>query len=327
MSESTKVKGKRSKKNVVQLVEVQPVLEPIVQPIGQVIVEPIEELVLPKRGKVGAPKKDKKPPKVVAIVTPNGIEGNFAEPRKPLIVHLPFKSNEIKFTDAELRYNPELPQPVPYETDGTQIYFQLESDTPSQQKPTDVSWDLGSIVVETAKKQHVEPEVTPQPTAQVTTQPTTQEIFHRTKILTCYATKPGELLTLPTHTDIQCYWCSNTFENAPCFLPAKEENSIYHVYGNFCTPQCGLAYLLNEHLDSHVRWERMSLLHRMYRPVGATGGRLYPAPPRESLIGFGGIHTYEAFREIIQKSAVRVDIHRPPMISILGTLDTKPIDL
>jgi len=260
-------------------------------------------------------KKEKKPIKVVAIVTPNGIEGTFTEPRRPLIVHLPFGRNdvvnEINFTDTQMKYNPEPPpQPEPYEDDGVKLYFQVE---PVQQQ-------------DPQKQQQQEEQHNQQQTQVQVPVVEQEEPFHRTKILACYATKPGEPMQLPSTTAVQCYWCSNSFTNAPCFLPAKEDSGIYHVYGNFCTPQCGLAYLLNEHLDSHVRWERMALLHRMYRPTGSPGGRLYPAPPRECLLSFGGTYTYEGFRTIIQKAAVRVDIQKPPMISIIGTLDTKPID-
>jgi hypothetical protein len=252
-------------------------------------------------------KKEKKPINVVAVVTPFGIEGTFTEPRKPLIVHLPFKSNdvptEINFTDNQIKYNPEPPpQPEPYEDDGVKLYFQIEKEAGVE-----------------------EPVQTPVARPVETPAPVEVKVLH-TKILACYATKPGEVMQLPTSTTLHCYWCSNSFTNAPCFLPTKEESNIYHVYGNFCTPQCGLAYLLNEHLDSHVRWERMALLHRMYRPVGSPGGRLYPAPPRESLIAFGGTYTYESFRNIIETGSVRIDIQKPPMISIIGTLDTKPID-
>jgi len=255
-------------------------------------------------------KKEKKPIKVVAIVTPNGIEGTFTEPRRPLIVHLPFGrndvANEINFTDTQMKYNPEPPpQPEPYEDDGVKLYFQVEPVQQEQQQQQQQQQQQTQVQVPVVEQ---------------------EEPFHRTKILACYATKPGELMQLPSTTAVQCYWCSNSFTNAPCFLPAKEDSGIYHVYGNFCTPQCGLAYLLNEHLDSHVRWERMALLHRMYRPTGSPGGRLYPAPPRECLLSFGGTYTYEGFRNIIQKAAVRVDIQKPPMISIIGTLDTKPID-
>jgi hypothetical protein len=281
----------------------------------------------------------KKNIKVVAIITPNGIEGNFTpEPRKPLIVHLPFSSSEVKFSDPTFRYDPSPPpQPVPYEGDiGS--YFQVNSEVGSEENQIGVEqegWKMaldsqvnGGEAVSTPASSTIAPAPVSSTAAApvaLTQEPTSyiQENFQRIQLLTCYATKPGKVLDLPSTTNVSCFWCSNQFTNAPCFLPVKEESAVYHVYGNFCTPQCGLAHLLNEHLDSHVRWERMALLHRMYK---TTVGRLYPAPPRDSLIQFGGIYTYEKFREIINEGKIRVDIHKPPMVSILGTLDTKPID-
>lgn len=256
---------------------------------------------------VAKPKKEKKPVTVVAVVTPNGIEGSFSEPRKPLIVHLPFNSSDINFTDSStLRYDPQPPQqPVPYEDESSNVYFQVESS----------EGDAGVVA----------PPVTQQPEAPKKVVEKV-EPYHRTVVLGCYASSPGKTFPIPKTTEIHCYWCAHSFENEPCFLPVKEESGVYSIYGNFCTPQCALASLLNEHLDSHVRWERMALLHRMYRPKEAAGGRLYPAPPRESLIEFGGIYTYEEFRGHIEKGSIRVDIHKPPLVSILGVLDTKPID-
>lgn len=162
------------------------------------------------------------------------------------------------------------------------------------------------------------------------TQPAQQapkvENYTRAQLLACYATEPGKTFHIPESTEIACFWCTCEFHGSPCFLPVKEEMNTYHVYGNFCSPQCALSFLLKEHLDSHVRWDRMALLHRMYRPAGKMNGRLYPAPPRESLTKYGGPYSIEQFRELIRENRLRVDIHLPPMVSILGTLDTKPID-
>lgn len=256
------------------------------------------------RKKQDGVKKEKKPVTVVAVVTPNGIEGSFSEPRKPLIVHLPFSSSDIHFTDSStLRYDPHPPQqPVPYEDESSNVYFQVEGSETTFQE-------------EVPEKKEVKLPVEKK-----------EEPYQRTIILACYASSPGKTFPIPKKTDIHCYWCSHSFDNEPCFLPVKEESALYYIYGNFCTPQCALASLLNEHLDSHVRWERMALLHRMYRPSDSAGGRLYPAPPRESLIEYGGVYTYEEFRAHISRGSIRVDIHKPPLVSILGVLDTKPID-
>ena len=171
-----------------------------------------------------------------------------------------------------------------------------------------------------AKEQEIKTEVKEKEVE--VSKPYVLEKVEKAQLLKCYAVKTGETFTPPSSTDVHCFWCTHCFEGTPSFLPVKEESSVYHVYGNFCTPQCGLAYLLYEHMDSHVRWERMALLHRMYRSVG----RLYPAPPRESLTTYGGYYSIEKFRELIGVNKLRVDVQVPPMISILGTLDTKPID-
>ena len=128
--------------------------------------------------------------------------------------------------------------------------------------------------------------------------------------------------SLPQSTSAACFWCAGGFEGRPVVLPTQEESGVYTVYGNFCTLSCGLSYLLNEHIDPQVRWERQALLHRMYSQIAS----IHPAPPRESLKFFGGVLSHQQYRGIIEKKQLRIDAHLPPVISILATLDTKPID-
>ena len=289
-------------------------------------------------------RKEKKPIQVVAIVTSEGIEGSFTpEPRRPLIVHFPFNSSEIEFNEA-LQYDPNPPPQVqPY--DGDQNYFQVNSEKCSDENQIGVELDGWKMSLEEQLKKQpftLTPvnatvgSVAPvDSVASVSLCPVNEKketslpgqnylhaVPEKKQLLTCYSIKTGETFVPPAKTEVQCFWCTHSFEGSPCFLPVKEESKTFHVYGNYCTPQCALAYLLYEHLDSHVRWERMSLLHRMYKSVG----RLYPAPPRESLKAYGGVYTIEEFRKIIGENRIRVDIQVPPMVSILGTLDTKPID-
>jgi len=287
-------------------------------------------------------KKEKKPIQVVAIVTSDGIEGSFTpEPRRPLIVHFPFNSTEVEFNEA-LQYDPKPPPQVqPY--DGDQNYFQVNSEKCSDENQIGVELDgwkmsleeqlkkqpnmfenMGIVSSASAPSEPLPSEPLPSASASVslTAANYLNAVPEKRQLLTCYSIKTGETFVPPSSTEVQCFWCTHSFEGSPCFLPVKEESKVYHVYGNYCTPQCGLAYLLYEHLDSHVRWERMSLLHRMYKSVG----RLYPAPPRECLKAYGGIYSIDEFRKIIGGNRIRVDVQVPPMVSILGTLDTKPID-
>jgi hypothetical protein len=85
-----------------------------------------------------------------------------------------------------------------------------------------------------------------------------------------------------------------------------------------------MAYLLSEVIDTHTRWERIALLNRLY--AVNTNGRIYPAPKRETLQRFGGPIAVEDFRAMCDAQRIRVDVHMPPMVSILASMDTKPID-
>jgi hypothetical protein len=291
---------------------------------------------MPTEPKVPKPraKKEKKPITVVAVVTPSGIEGTFTpEPRKPLIVHLPFQSSEVEFnSNAEIRYDPNPPsQPEPYE-DETRMYFEVnqEGNTETNQVGVEVDgWKMAptpaAIRAQLDANHSVE---VVEETVPTNKQPIVEEkkeivpVPKTATLLVCYASKPNETFKVPQSTEVKCFHCANTFQGTPFYIPVKEENGIYSVYGNFSHPECALAYLLKEKIDSHVRWERMALLHRMYK----AHGRIYPAPPCESQQIFGGPLSYEQFCKVIDDKKVRIDVQQPPMVSILATLDTKPID-
>ncbi len=54
------------------------------------------------------PKRQKKSKhEIVAVVTDNGIQGTFQpDSKRPLIAHLPIHSNDIKFLDQPIQYDP-----------------------------------------------------------------------------------------------------------------------------------------------------------------------------------------------------------------------------
>jgi hypothetical protein len=255
-----------------------------------------------KTEKVKGKKAAKQPVSIVAVVSADGgIQGTFTpEPRRPLIAHLPFRTTEIQFQDGPLTYDPRPPGvPEPYEAD-----------------------DLYTSNAEVIERQT---ENTPSPVVtEVVQAPVKQEetkAFRTIDVMLEYRVA-NETQSLPESVEAACFWCAGYFEGRPVVLPTLEENGIYKVYGNFCTLSCSLSYLLNEQVDPQVRWERQALLHRMYSQKTP----IHPSPPRESLKFFGGSLTHTQYRNIIEKGQLRIDTHIPPVISILATLDTKPID-
>ena len=302
----------KSKKKAAAAVA-EPIPEPAPAPAPAPAPEP-EPVAVPEPTPLETKKRGKKQPKIVAVVTPHGIEGSFLpEPRKPLIARLQISSTDIQFNDAPLTYDPNPPGQIePYDSMQDSIFTEQNQEILSE----------GSIQVMT--------QTVPAPIKQEQKEQKEQkeqvglDAFTKCELMMQYREcKPSK--KIPETTDIACFWCSHTFSWRPCVIPEREEKGVYRVYGNLCSPSCAMSFILNETLDTHVRWERIALLHRLYGNH-YSAGRIFPAPPRESLAHFGGPMTIQQFRGTVLEGKIRVDIQIPPMVSILGSIDTKPID-
>ena len=273
-----------------------------------------KEVIVESSQNIKPKRKSKKAIQVVAVVTPDGIQGNFnPEPRKPLIAHLDVHSNEVIFRDQQIRYDPNPPiQPEPYDPMADDNFAMTEG-VIEEIKVEDIPRE--EIQYENEKK---EDEI-----IDSTTEHRPLQVFTKCELMVEFLNN-NSIMKLPETTEVACYWCSHQFHGQPCIIPESERNGIYKVYGNFCCPQCAMAYLLKESVDPHIRWDRMALLYRIYDSDGK--GKIYQAPPRETLKLFGGPLSIESFRATIQSNKVRVDLHMPPIVSIIGSIDTKPID-
>jgi hypothetical protein len=253
-------------------------------------------------------KREKKSSKhqVVAVITPDGIQGTFQpDVRRPLIAHLPIHSSEIQFHEQHLTYDPNPPcQPEAFNAAEIDPFSsEATYENAPVQKPVEVEEE--KVVV----------------TSKPATPHVRKEYGSKSIIVEDSNSVEKEL---PGESSIACLWCCEKFSGRPCIIPSYVMNDVWQVYGNFCTPQCSMAYLISEQMDTHTRWERISLLNRLYTTF--LSGRIYPAPPREVLQRFGGKVTIDEFRSICDSQRIRIDIHMPPMVSILASIDTKPID-
>lgn len=259
--------------------------------------------------------------KVVAIITPDGIQGSFQpEKQRPLIAHLPIKTADIQFHDQPIVYDPKPPG-------NPEAYDAAEIDPFS----TEATYHVVPVItspgehireITTSENEVVETSVPIQSTIPVSTAQQKHE-YGPTTLLVQFKSS-NSTRELPPSSTAACFWCCESFEGRPCVIPSYISDNTWHVYGNYCTPQCALAYLLTETIDTHTRWERIALLNRLYSD--SFEGRIYPAPSRESLQRFGGPVSAEDYRTMSIRQRVRVDIQLPPMVSILASMDTKPID-
>jgi hypothetical protein len=247
---------------------------------------------------------------IVAVITPDGIEGNLlSATRRPLIVHLPIQSRDIPMNDMPIMYDPLPPTDAqPYDSNA---------DNPFAEEVEHIQESV--IDVPVRSEPMVEPAVEPM----VKSEAEIDYYALKSTMLVQYHNS-AERKEIPMQSDAACFWCCHSFTHRPVVLPIRDTGEYLQVMGNFCSPECAVAYLFDMRQDSHTRWEQLALLYRVYGE--ACGGKIHPAPHRTVLTLFGGSLSIQEYRQMIQSQKVRVDVHLPPMVSILATMDTKPID-
>ena len=64
-----------------------------------------------------------------------------------------------------------------------------------------------------------------------------------------------------------CFWCTYDFDNPPIYIPKHFIKDSYHVYGCFCSPECAVAHLMEENIDSSTKFERYHLINHIYSKI------------------------------------------------------------
>ena len=279
----------------------------------------------------GAKKTSKKKQfPVIAVVGPDGIEGNLLpEQRRPLIVHLRIQSKDVPMNDMPIAYDPAPPNDAqPYDINADDPFYEGVEHFDNQIiTPNNVLEEIKQL------EQPIITPITSSVPATATTTTTTTATASTTLEIDYYNLKStllvqfkdsAEVKTIPQTSDVACFWCCHTFTNRPVVLPMRDTGEHLQVTGNFCSPECACSYLFDMRQDSHTRWEQLALLYRVYGE--ACQGKIQPAPARNTLKLFGGGLNIIEYRNLIRSHKIRIDIHLPPMVSILATMDTKPID-
>ena len=94
-----------------------------------------------------------------------------------------------------------------------------------------------------------------------------------------------------------CFWCTCEFDNPPVYIPKFHLKDSYHVYGCFCSPECAVAHLMDENIDSSAKFERYYLLNHIYTKVYDYTKNIKPAPnPYYMLDKYYGNLSIQEFR-------------------------------
>ena len=109
-----------------------------------------------------------------------------------------------------------------------------------------------------------------------------------------------------------CFWCTCDFDNPPIYIPKHYINNSYHAYGCFCTPECGVAYLMEENIDHSVKFERYHLLNHLYCKIYNYNKNIKPAPkPHYLLDKFFGNLTIQEYRNLLQNERLFLVVDKP----------------
>jgi hypothetical protein len=109
-----------------------------------------------------------------------------------------------------------------------------------------------------------------------------------------------------------CFWCTCDFDNPPVYVPKHFINGTYHVYGCFCSPECGVAHLMNEPIDSSAKFERYHLLNHIYSKIYDYKKNIKPAPnPYYMLEKFYGNLSIQEYRSLLRNERLFLIVDKP----------------
>lgn len=124
--------------------------------------------------------------------------------------------------------------------------------------------------------------------------------------------------TWPQKTNIYCFNCCHPFEHTPAALPFKYQNGIFHVYGNFCYPECAAAFNFTDILSVENANENYNLLNMMYKIAYNDAFYRVKIPGHRTCLKiFGGHQDIDEYRASFNNEYITHNIVMPPVMSIL----------
>lgn len=105
-----------------------------------------------------------------------------------------------------------------------------------------------------------------------------------------------------------CFWDTCEFDTPPIYIPMSSTKG----YGCFCHPECAVAYLMNENIDTSIKFERYYLLNSIYGPIYNYNKNIKPAAnPHYLLNKFYGTLTINEYRKLFQCEQVVYMVNKP----------------
>lgn len=127
------------------------------------------------------------------------------------------------------------------------------------------------------------------------------------------------------NTQTACFWCCHGFGWTPVVLPKSYDayKNLYIAEGNFCSPECALAYNYSDmKISDSAKWLQHSLLGSLYSAL-YKDRLLSPAPPRTLLRMFGGPLDIAQYREYTCGENYIVHSDLPPIRLVFPSMNVQ----
>jgi hypothetical protein len=109
-----------------------------------------------------------------------------------------------------------------------------------------------------------------------------------------------------------CFWCTYEFDNPPVYIPKYLIKNSYQVYGCFCSPECSTAYLMEENIDSSIKFERYHLINHIYSQIYDYKKNIKPAPnPYYMLEKYYGNLNIQEYRSLLRNDRLFLIVDKP----------------
>jgi hypothetical protein len=109
-----------------------------------------------------------------------------------------------------------------------------------------------------------------------------------------------------------CFWDTCEFDNPPVYIPKHFINDTYHVYGCFCSPECAVAYLMEENIDSSIKFERYQMINHIYSKIYNYNINIKPSPnPYYMLEKYYGNLTTQEYRSLLRNERLFLIVDKP----------------
>ena len=109
-----------------------------------------------------------------------------------------------------------------------------------------------------------------------------------------------------------CFWDTCEFDNPPVYIPKHIINKTIEVYGCFCSPECAVAYLMREPIDSSTKFERYHNLNHIYAKVYDYKKNIKPAPDALHMLDkFYGNLSIQEYRALLRNERLFLIVDKP----------------